>query len=75
MNTRDMSKAEFLKALERNGFRNTVLGLWFEDTTGTTVTYGGIVTSKGKLLRRETIAHLIRSRDRIRKERSTPKPA
>jgi hypothetical protein len=59
----DMSHAAFKAALLRNGFRGPVVA-WFEDTTGATpgVSYSGVFTSKGKLLRRTTIAHLIRRR-------------
>jgi hypothetical protein len=64
MRPRDMTRAEFKAALARRGFRGPIIA-WFEDTTGATpgVSYSGVYTRKGKLLRRTTIAHLIRSRD------------
>jgi len=60
----DMSLAQFTAALKRNGFKYGHL-FWFYDTSGQTsgVSYAGIFTRKGKLLRRATLAHLIRQRN------------
>lgn len=69
MKTRDMSEKEFQAALERHGFMQTPLGLWFEDTTGVTPTFIGAIydTGTGRIYRRETLAHLINYRDGERK--------
>ena len=58
----DMSRAAFKTALQRNGF-DTVL-LWVRDISGQTpgVSYGMVMNHKGKILRRATLAHAIRSR-------------
>lgn len=58
-----MSRAAFKAALARNGFRGPVIA-WFADTSGLTPghSFSGVFTAKGKLLRRSTLAHLIRAR-------------
>ena len=62
--TRDMSNREFSAAMKRNGFRHEFL-LWFKDTTAQTphIRFSGLFSTKGKLFRRATIAHLIRQRE------------
>lgn len=62
MATRDFTKAQFYSALERNGFSRPVLGCWVEDRQhGTGVSYGLVVGEKG-LLRRASLAHVIKCR-------------
>jgi hypothetical protein len=61
---RDMTRAEFARALERNRFRS-VMGIWFEDLddgkTGR-ASYGAIMyatgSRRGKIARRATLAKL-----------------
>ena len=58
---RDLTRAQFQAELKRQGFRQVLL--WFEDTTGeVSVSYGAIMHRTGKIARRATLAHLIRSR-------------
>lgn len=66
MRTRDMSRAEFVAALKRNGFASD-FGAWFKDTSGQAPGYsiGGVFTHRGVLLRRTTIAYLIERRKAI----------
>lgn len=65
MRSRDMTRAEFNAALSRRGFSGPVFW-WFTDTTGVAphVSFGGVYNNNGKLCRRATLAHLIKSRDR-----------
>lgn len=71
--TRDMSKKQFQAALKRNGFRPTILGLWYEDMTGTTsITFGAVIGKGYRIHRRATLAHLIQSRDNQRKKNAAP---
>ncbi|HWP88521.1 MAG TPA: hypothetical protein VNM70_11610 [Burkholderiales bacterium] len=58
----DMSRAAFKAALVRNGFRQVLL--WGEDTTGMTpgVSYGMVMNHKGKILRRASLAYMLRRR-------------
>ena len=59
---RDMTRAQFKAALARNGFES-VMGMWFTDTTGQTSTaFGAIITRQGVVRRRETLAHIIAKR-------------
>lgn len=69
----EMSRAAFRAALARNGFSGPVIA-WFADTTGQTpgLNYSGVFTTKGKLLRRATLAHLIRARAEAAAKLTTP---
>lgn len=60
---RDMSDRQFLDALKRNGFSRPVL-FWVHDKTDAAagVSFGMLVTRKGKILKRATIAKLIKDR-------------
>jgi hypothetical protein len=60
--TRDFSRAQFKAACARQGFRPVLL--WLEDTSGETpgISYGMISDLKGKVRRRESLSHAIRSR-------------
>lgn len=70
MTTRDMTRQEFKTALARNGFRLTVLGWWAECDELPGVSLGTVYNPKnGRMLRRDTIAHLIRERDRRLEQR------
>ena len=68
MTTRDMTRAQFLEALDRNGFRKPVL-IWVTSKDDPSVSYSMVFTGKGKLLRRLTIANLIASREKNRAKR------
>lgn len=59
---REMSRAQFKAALKKNGFRS-ILGCWFEDTTGQCdrVSWGALIGPSG-LLRRATLAKIVRER-------------
>lgn len=60
----EMSRAQFRAALKRNGFRQILM--WFEDTTGEcpSVSWGAILAIKtGKIMRRATLAKIIRERN------------
>jgi hypothetical protein len=59
---RDLSRRQLVAAAKRQGFR-AVMG-WLEDTSGETpgVSYGMVMTAKGKVLRRTSLAHAIRQR-------------
>jgi hypothetical protein len=59
--TRDMTRTQFHAALERNGFKRPVL-MWCKSKEGPAISYGMLFDRKGKLLRRETIAYLIKRR-------------
>ena len=75
--TRDMTRKQFLAALERNGFSRPIL-LWVHDRKSEERNAEGRIvrsidrpltfTSKGKLLRRESLANLLRARDRDAKK-------
>jgi hypothetical protein len=58
----DLSRAAFKAALQRNGF--CMVLLWCRDTSGAMPgsSYGVVMDRKGKILRRATLAHVIRSR-------------
>lgn len=63
-----MSRKQFNSALRRNGFRQTPLGLWFVDTTGVcpATHFGALLHPKTfKMLRRATLAKLIKDRRRM----------
>jgi hypothetical protein len=69
--TRDMTRREYAAALKRNGFKHVAL-FWFSDTTGQThVSYSGIFWRTGKVARRATVSHLIKSRDAELKRNET----
>jgi len=58
---RDMTRREFKQALARHGFRQVLL--WMQDDTGKTgVSYGMVMNTKGKVLRRASLAKAIRER-------------
>ena len=61
----ELSRAAFRAALRRNGFR--IVLLWCEDISGATPghSYGMVMNTKGKILRRATLAHVIRERDKV----------
>ena len=72
MKYRDMSKAEFEKALERNGFRRSAMPLfpYYKTDALPGVELGAIMYRKPlRIARRTTIAYLIRERDRLLAER------
>lgn len=56
--TRDMTRAEFARALKRNGFR--VVLFWLDRPAIQGLSVGIIIDRKGKVHRRATIAHAIR---------------
>lgn len=57
-----MTRKEFNAALKHHGFKMEML--WLRDTTGVTATCCGVVmNTKGKILRRATLARAIRERD------------
>lgn len=58
---RDLTFKQFLTALERNNFARPVL-FWVQDKENPRHSYGMIITAKGKILKRATIAHLLASR-------------
>ncbi len=60
--TRDMTSAQFAAALKRNGFSKPVI-FWVSHPDLPNHSFSMLFTSKGKLCRRETIAHLIKRRD------------
>lgn len=70
----EMTAKQFSDALKRRGFRHAFL-FWFEDTSGACphVSFGGLFTRKGKLLRRATLAQLIRARDAEIAKMGTPR--
>jgi hypothetical protein len=59
----EMSRAQFRKALERNGFRQVLL--WINDTTGAVpgTSWGMLLYRNGKSAYRATLAHVIRERE------------
>ncbi len=65
---RDMSRAQFLAALERNGFSKPVL-LWSYSLDDPSLSYSLLFDHKGRILRRASLAHLIQSRAERRAER------
>lgn len=60
--TREMTQQQFHAALERNGFRKPVL-FWVEHRALPGISFSMLFHRKGKLARRETIAHLIERRN------------
>lgn len=59
---RDMTEREFKAALERNGFK--LLAAWMMDArTGAGMAGYGMVTVRGRLNYRASLAHALRSRD------------
>lgn len=62
MATRDMTKAQFYAALDRNGFNRPTLW-WVSSKDDDSISYGMIFDRTGKLMRRATLAHVIYSRD------------
>lgn len=60
-----MTEREFRRALKRHGFSVGAFGLWFTHEDRPSVSYGAIIhTRTGRVLRRETIANLIREYDK-----------
>jgi hypothetical protein len=59
---RDLSQRQLVAAARRQGFRAVMW--WLEDTSGETpgVSYGMVMTGKGKIMRRTSLAHAIKSR-------------
>jgi hypothetical protein len=60
--TREMSRAQFAAALARNGFKRQA-GLWAESRDLPGHHFGLLFDRKGKLLRRLSVAYLIKRRD------------
>lgn len=60
--TREMTRQQFHAALERNGFKKPVL-LWVESRDLPGIHFSMLLHNNGKVARRATIAHLIKSRD------------
>lgn len=61
---RDLTEAEFARALERNGFRPIVGGLCFADVTGGGGTFEGVYRSDPiRVARRATLAKIKRLRE------------
>lgn len=69
--SRDMTQAQFERALERNGFKaDELAGLWFEHKDAPNKMIGGIWDhDKGRLARRLTIARLLKQLKHIRAAR------
>jgi len=67
VSTRDLTLAQFLAALARNGFKHTPGPLpYFTDLRHAhAVHFGAILTRDGRTLRRATIKHLLASRARV----------
>jgi hypothetical protein len=63
--TREMSRPQFSAALKRNGFSTPIL-FWVYSRDNPNISYSMLFTTKGKVLRRATIAHLLQSRERDR---------
>ncbi len=68
--TRDMSRVQFLAALARNGFGKPIM-FWISSKDDPSRSYGMIFTAKGKLRRRETLAHVLRERNKARSAEET----
>lgn len=68
---REMSRKQFLEALERNGFSQPIVG-WVSDKSGQTpgVHYGLVFDWKtAKILRRISLAYVIKKRAEELKQR------
>ena len=65
MATRDLTRSQFLAALDRNGFRKPIM-FWITSKDAPDVSYGMVFSRQGKILRRVTLAHVIRERDKNR---------
>lgn len=63
--TRDMTRRQFYAALERNGFGKPIL-MWVSSKDNPNISYSMLFTIKGKICRRETLAHLIARREQDR---------
>lgn len=59
---RDMTSAQFSDALKRNGFERPVM-FWVHHRDLPNISFSMVFRKNGKLLRRLTIAHLIKRRD------------
>ena len=72
---RDMTEARFREALARQGFKRSFAGLWFEHRDFPNRMFGGAWNVKaGRLNRRETIARLIRCRDKALAAKQEDRP-
>lgn len=56
---RDMTRGQFKAALQRNGFRQVML--WIDRPAAPGLSVGIICKRDGTIMRRETIAHAIKS--------------
>lgn len=67
---RDMTKVEYIAALLRNGFQRPVL-FWITSADDRSVSYGVVVDRKtGRVMRRATIAHIIKARAAHQKKKA-----
>jgi hypothetical protein len=72
MAKRDMTDKAFVVALERNGFKRWAL--WAESSAIPGHYFGLLFARNGKLLKRESIAYLIKRRDAELAKPSTRRP-
>jgi hypothetical protein len=75
---RDMTRAQFIAALDRNGFGKPVMGMWVADKSDLTpgVSYGLVYSQKPfRLHRRASLSAVIEKRSAQAKKRKDEKIA